>query len=520
AARDGHFHAFAVLAVDDEREVGARFALADHVKGFGAVNAEREARGARLELQRQHAHADQVRAVNALEAFGHDGLNAGQAHALGGPVARAALAVVGAGNHDQRLFPVHVGFDRFPHARDLAFRLDARQRSLLHHAVHHSHLVDERRVGKRRALRGQVIAAVRGVRVEVLFRQAHLGEIFTGGTAGQDGVGRREVIGRDVVPQHRQRAQALERALAGQRAFPIGRAADVRALRAPVVQRAHVGNRRAALLEHRDVHLAELLGLDRCTHDGIDFFVGRPQVFQQDRLAVGIGAEAVALDIETHGARNRIGHHQWRRCEERLLGIRVDAAVKVAVARQHGRGVQVAVDDLLLDLRVQRAAHAVAGGAGKRDDAETELFQFVLEAGFFQIQLNGLGAWRQRAFHPRLAGQPQAVGIACQQRRGNHVARVAGVRAARDGRDDDRTIGHLARRFFPLGGDALGGQVGCCHTCVRVGRAGHVAHHAGQVEAQHAFVFGVLERVGPQAGGLGIRLDQLDLLVAAAGQAQ
>jgi hypothetical protein len=37
----------------------------------------------RLELQRQHAHADQVGAVDALEAFGHDGFHAGQAHALG-----------------------------------------------------------------------------------------------------------------------------------------------------------------------------------------------------------------------------------------------------------------------------------------------------------------------------------------------------------------------------------------------------------------------------------------------------
>jgi hypothetical protein len=36
---------------------------------------------------------------------------------------------------------------------------------------------------------------------------------------------------------------------------------------------------------------------------------------------------------------------------------------------------------------------------------------------------------------------------------------------------------------------------------VRVGRAGHVAHHAGQVEMQHALVLGLLS-VGPQAGGL------------------
>ena len=40
-----------------------------------------------LELQRQHAHADQVAAVDALEALGDHGLDAQQQRALGGPVA-------------------------------------------------------------------------------------------------------------------------------------------------------------------------------------------------------------------------------------------------------------------------------------------------------------------------------------------------------------------------------------------------------------------------------------------------
>ena len=55
---------------------------------------------------------------------------------------------------------------------------------------------------------------------------------------------------------------------------------------------------------------------------------------------------------------------------------------------------------------------------------------------------------------------------------------------------------------------------------VRVGRPGHVAHHRRQVEVQRAFVFAHRKRIGPQAGGLRIVLDQRDLVVAAAGQAQ
>ena len=83
-AGDGHFYGFAVGAVNHQSELAARDAFADDVVGFGAVQFKRFAVGAGQKLQRQHAHADQVGAVDALEAFGHDGFHTGQAHAFGG----------------------------------------------------------------------------------------------------------------------------------------------------------------------------------------------------------------------------------------------------------------------------------------------------------------------------------------------------------------------------------------------------------------------------------------------------
>ncbi|MOA53008.1 hypothetical protein D3C78_1763980 [compost metagenome] len=65
--------------------------------------------------------------MDALETFGDDGLDTRQTHALGRPVTGRTLTVVGTGNDDQRLLALHVGFDGFPHAGDLAFRLDSRQ---------------------------------------------------------------------------------------------------------------------------------------------------------------------------------------------------------------------------------------------------------------------------------------------------------------------------------------------------------------------------------------------------------
>jgi len=54
------------------------------------------------ELQRQDAHADEVGAVDALEAPGDHGADAEQQGALRGPVARAAATVELAGDDDER----------------------------------------------------------------------------------------------------------------------------------------------------------------------------------------------------------------------------------------------------------------------------------------------------------------------------------------------------------------------------------------------------------------------------------
>ena len=416
--------------------------------------------------------------MDALEAFGRDGFHAGQPHALGGPVARRALAVVGAGDDDQRLLALHVGLDRLPHARDRALWLDAGQRAGLDLAVLQHHLVLQRRVGKGRALRREVIAAVRGVGIEVLLRQAHLREVLAGRAVQQDGVGWRQVVGGDVVAQHRERPHALERALAGQRAFPVRRTADIGALRAPVVQRADLFVAEHLEGEHRVVDLAELLGLHAGGDDGVDLLIARPDVLQGYRLAVLVGTQNILLDVEADGARDGVRDDQRRRSEEGLLGVGMDAAIEVAVAGQHRRGVQVTVD---------------AGGAGKGDDAETELLQLRQQPGFFQIQLNGLGTRRQRRLHPGPAGQAARIGVAGQQAGGNHVARIAGVGAAGDGGDNYGAIRHLAGNLFPFAGDAARRQIRGRQTLVRVGRARHVADHGRQVECQNALVFGGLE---------------------------
>src|SRR5690606_19455318 len=71
-------------------------------EGLLTGEAQRVGRPPLGELQRQHAHADQVGAVDALVGLGDDGADAEQPGALGRPVAGRAGAVLLAAQHDQR----------------------------------------------------------------------------------------------------------------------------------------------------------------------------------------------------------------------------------------------------------------------------------------------------------------------------------------------------------------------------------------------------------------------------------
>ena len=186
----------------------------------------------------------------------------------------------------------------------------------------------------------------------------------------------------------------------------------------------------------------------------------------------------------------------------------MDAAVEVAVAGQHRRGIEVPLDDLLLNGGIQGTGHAVAGGAGKGHDAEAEPLKFLVQSRLFQVEGDCLGSGGQGRLDPGLAHQTEPVGVAGQQARGNHVARVAGVGATGDGGDDDGAIGQEAVRLLgaslvQIHRDTALRQGGDRQAAMGVGGARQGAHHARQVKVQHPLVLGAR---------------QADLLVVTAGE--
>ena len=137
-----------------------------------------------------------------------------------------------------------------------------------------------------------------------------------------------------------------------------------------------------------------MLRLDRGLHDRIDLFIARPDILQSDFFTVR-NRQHILLDIEANRASDRVCHHQRWRSEEGLLGIRVDTSIKITITRQHSSRIQITVDDLLLNLGIQRARHAVTRGTGIGNNTEAELLKLRQQARVFQIHRDRFRARRQ-----------------------------------------------------------------------------------------------------------------------------
>ncbi len=132
-----------------------------------------------LESQRQNAHADQVRAMDALEGFGDDGAHAEKPRALRRPVARRSIAISGAGEDDERHALGLVFHGRVEDRHFLAIGPMPGQAAFRHRAI--GLLEDEildADIGEGAAHHNFVIAAPRAVLVEIGLGNLMLEQIF------------------------------------------------------------------------------------------------------------------------------------------------------------------------------------------------------------------------------------------------------------------------------------------------------------------------------------------------------
>ena len=133
-----------------------------------------------LNWQRQHAHADKVRAVDALEALRDHRLHAEELRALRGPVARRAGAVFLAAEDDGRRASARCTSSRrrrSASARCRGWNSVTPPSTRVPSALRRQHQVLDAHVGERAAHHHLVVAAARAVAVEVDDRDVVLEQV-------------------------------------------------------------------------------------------------------------------------------------------------------------------------------------------------------------------------------------------------------------------------------------------------------------------------------------------------------
>ena len=156
------------------------------------------------------------------------------------------------------------------------------------------------------------------------------------------------MVGGDHIAEQRQHPRAVDiadRARIARHAFEIGRVLNIGRCRRPIVCLAVGRLHRLPFLialEHIGIFLLERGTGDRRLHQYRNLGIAGPDIAQINR-AMGADAKRFGRDINVHIARQRIGHHQWRRCQIVRPHIRRNPPFKVAVARQNRHRHQIAL---------------------------------------------------------------------------------------------------------------------------------------------------------------------------------
>ena len=540
----------AVGAVDDQRHVLLRHQLAIDtidVEGFAAVQPQRADAVAILELQRQHAHADQVRAVDALEAAGDDRPDSEQHGALGRPVARRAGAVFLASQHHGRNALLQVRLGRVV---DRGLTAVIQRETALDRAavrIRRQHQVLDPHIGEGAADHDVVVAAPAAVAVEIALLHAVLDQIAAGRGAVLERTGRADMVGGHRVAEQQQRfgaANGTDRIMLHAEAIEERRPGDIGRLR-PVVDLAGRGRNgipQIVVAGEVAVLLAEDRRVHRDRHQPGDFIRVRPDIAQIDRMAVVADAERLGFHVDIDPADNGEGNHQRRAGKEVGAQVRVNARLEVAVAGQNGGADQIVLDNCLVQLRRDVTGVADTGGAAESGDIEAERFQRWHQPGGRQVLRHHARTGAETGLDPRMNAESFLDRLFRQQAGGEQHAGVRGIGAAGDGGDqhiamadilgitgDDMALAEFRRRPVETAGGGWRRQQmleGFAHfrqgdAVLRPFRARQRRRDGVQVEGQRLAVVDVAGlRDAEQALGLEIRLEQFDFRIQAAGAAQ
>ena len=383
--------------------------------------------------------------MDTLIALGQDSADAQQAGALGGPVSRRAGAVFLAREHDQRPALGLVAHGGIIDRHRVLRREVARDATL----DLGRDLVADTDVGEGAAHHDFVVAAAGAVAVEVQRIHATVGQPGAGGRGLLDRTGRADVVGGDRVAEDGQNAgldDVGDRRRLHRQPLEIRRVGDIGRAVVPGIGLAALDLDALPVfvaLEDVGIAFGEHGRGDAFLLDVGDLFRGRPDVLQEDILALLVLTDRILRDVDPHRAGEGIGHNQRRRGQIVGLDVGVHPALEIAVARQHRGTDQTVVVDGFRDAVRQRARVADTGGAAVADQVEAHGVQIRLQASGGQIVGDHLRAGGQGGLDPGLDRQAQLLRLARHQTGGDQDRGVGGVGAGGDRRNDHIAVAEI-----------------------------------------------------------------------------
>ena len=157
-----------------------------------------------------------------------------------------------------------------------------------------------------------------------------------------------------------------------------------------------------ATVEDVGVALGVHLSGDGRSDDLLDLLGGGPQIGQTNLAAVRGGGQHIVVEIDVHGASDRVDHHQRRAGQVVHLDVGADATLEVTVAGEYCRDGQIVLVDGGRDLGDERTSVTDTGGAAVADQVESHGSKVLGESGSLKVVGDNLGARGQRGLDPRL----------------------------------------------------------------------------------------------------------------------
>lgn len=151
---------------------------------------------------------------------------------------------------------------------------------------------------------------------------------------------------------------------------------------------------------------------------------GRPDVAEENRLALLVVTERGGIKVKVHSASKSVGNNERRRSQVVGTGVRMDTSLEVSVSGEDSGGDHITINNGVLNAFWDLTRVTDAGHATIASSCEAKLIHVLTDASGLVVLGNDVGAGGERLFDVRLGAEALFNGILGEKTSGEHDIRV------------------------------------------------------------------------------------------------